>query len=55
MHEQSSKKSIPSISAIPHKPYSYKNDHQLFEKQKKLENQSDYQGIERKIKIFQKY
>jgi hypothetical protein len=51
MHEQSSKKSIPSISSIPQKPCSYKDDHNFFKK-KKLENQSDHQGIVRKIKIF---
>ena len=51
VHEQSSKKSIASIYAIPQKPYSYKNDHNFFKK-KTLENQSNHQGIVRKIKIF---
>ena len=48
VHEQSSKKSIASIYAIPQKPYSYKNNHN-FLKKKTLEN---HQGIVRKIKIF---
>ena len=52
VHEQSSKKSIASISAIPQKPYSYKNDHNFLGKKKTLENQSNHQGIVRKIKIF---
>jgi hypothetical protein len=51
MNEQSSQKSILSISAIPQKPYSYKNDNN-FLKKKKPENQRDHQGIVRKIKIF---
>jgi hypothetical protein len=37
VHEQSSKKSIASISAIPQKPYSYKNDHSFLKKKKKSE------------------
>jgi hypothetical protein len=53
VHEQSSKKSLASISAIPQKPYSYKNDHNFSGKKKNtLENQSNHQGIVRKIKIF---